>query len=595
MARPNIPLALLLLVIVAIAVVTLFPGTAQGPSFAASLWFRLLGALVLAATVAGLARSASHKRISSLLAHFGLLLILLGAGLETQGREILASLSEGEDISSYQISGREYPLGFNLALCRALDQASLVRINHGPEQTVAPSRPIHTRGWLLLQEGCEQVATTKCLVLAGPDAETIIAAPGQRVDLPGSGHAVIFDQEVFTAPDTLFPFRVFERDREKARATLSRQGIFPPTIKLGLALIRFELDYDGVSHFRLVRRPGAVFAFLGFALVLIALATGTVATASPLKPHPQDQGAAPCRPSWPVFLPLVGLVAFALLSVLIQGRSPVGLELRLAWLAATLYLLALGICTVSLWQSRRGFRSGGYVLFGLGLAAHFLAFLLRWSLSGHLPLASKFEALLGASLATSAVSYLLVTRRHDLSVALISLPFALALLILGLANPGTGIQPLPKVLDSPLFAVHVILALVGYAVLIVNAALALRGLLASLAKGRLKASMPSGKDTQVCPYLVLARRLVPWGLLLLGAGLASGSVWALLAWGNWWSWDPKENAALVTWLSYLAYCHSGRWKREPGPGDAIYLISALVLVALTFLGVNLLRRGLHVY
>jgi len=93
----------------------------------------------------------------------------------------------------------------------------------------------------------------------------------------------------------------------------------------------------------------------------------------------------------------------------------------------------------------------------------------------------------------------------------------------------------------------------------------------------------------------LARQLVPYGLLFLGAGIGLGAVWAMYSWGNWWGWDPKENGALVTWLGYVAYLHSPARKRTPGKHDAVFLIAAYVLLVLTFLGVNLLRRGLHAY
>ncbi len=35
-----------------------------------------------------------------------------------------------------------------------------------------------------------------------------------------------------------------------------------------------------------------------------------------------------------------------------------------------------------------------------------------------------------------------------------------------------------------------------------------------------------------------------------------GAVWANEAWGSYWSWDPKETWALITWLVYSFYLHT---------------------------------------
>ena len=78
-------------------------------------------------------------------------------------------------------------------------------------------------------------------------------------------------------------------------------------------------------------------------------------------------------------------------------------------------------------------------------------------------------------------------------------------------------------------------------------------------------------------------------------GLVFGAVWAETSWGRYWSWDPKETWAFITWVIYGIYLHgrySGRWSKEMAA--SIALIGFLVTI-FTYLGVNLLFPGLHSY
>ena len=45
------------------------------------------------------------------------------------------------------------------------------------------------------------------------------------------------------------------------------------------------------------------------------------------------------------------------------------------------------------------------------------------------------------------------------------------------------------------------------------------------------------------------------GIPFLTAGLFMGAFWAQEAWANYWGWDSKENAALISWLVYVIYIH----------------------------------------
>ena len=93
----------------------------------------------------------------------------------------------------------------------------------------------------------------------------------------------------------------------------------------------------------------------------------------------------------------------------------------------------------------------------------------------------------------------------------------------------------------------------------------------------------------------LAYRCLGAGFALLTAGLISGAVWANEAWGSYWSWDPKETWALITWLVYATYLHSrlvaGKSKKEVATVGAL----GFIVVWVCYVGVNLWGVGLHSY
>ena len=74
-----------------------------------------------------------------------------------------------------------------------------------------------------------------------------------------------------------------------------------------------------------------------------------------------------------------------------------------------------------------------------------------------------------------------------------------------------------------------------------------------------------------------------------------GAIWANIAWGQYWSWDPKETAALVTWLIYGAYLHARVTAGWKGTKAAWVAIIGLATFWFNFVGINLLVSGLHSY
>jgi cytochrome c-type biogenesis protein CcsB len=93
----------------------------------------------------------------------------------------------------------------------------------------------------------------------------------------------------------------------------------------------------------------------------------------------------------------------------------------------------------------------------------------------------------------------------------------------------------------------------------------------------------------------ISYRIIGLGFPLLTIGIIAGGVWANEAWGSYWSWDPKETWALITWLVFAAYLHSRITRGWQGRKPAILAAAGFVVVWICYLGVNLLGKGLHSY
>jgi cytochrome c-type biogenesis protein CcsB len=93
----------------------------------------------------------------------------------------------------------------------------------------------------------------------------------------------------------------------------------------------------------------------------------------------------------------------------------------------------------------------------------------------------------------------------------------------------------------------------------------------------------------------LSYRILGLGFPLLTIGILSGAVWANEAWGSYWSWDPKETWALLTWLVFAIYLHTRLTKGWQGKKPALIASLGFITVWICFLGVNLIGEGLHSY
>nr|ALO20884.1 heme attachment to plastid cytochrome c [Chlamydomonas nivalis] len=121
-------------------------------------------------------------------------------------------------------------------------------------------------------------------------------------------------------------------------------------------------------------------------------------------------------------------------------------------------------------------------------------------------------------------------------------------------------------------------------------------LLFSKSDKKKSALVPSkAKMTLAWNFDNLSYRVLGIGFPFLTIGILSGAVWANEAWGSYWSWDPKETWALLTWLIFAIYLHARITKGWQGKKPAIIASFGFLAIWICFLGVNLIGEGLHSY
>lgn len=101
-------------------------------------------------------------------------------------------------------------------------------------------------------------------------------------------------------------------------------------------------------------------------------------------------------------------------------------------------------------------------------------------------------------------------------------------------------------------------------------------------------------NPQLALFDDLTYRLILLGFPILAFGIITGAMWANHAWGTYWSWDPKETAALMSWLFYGAYLHTRVSMNIKGKTSAIVAVVGFIGIIFTYYGVNYLP-GLHSY
>ena len=159
-------------------------------------------------------------------------------------------------------------------------------------------------------------------------------------------------------------------------------------------------------------------------------------------------------------------------------------------------------------------------------------------------------------------------------------------IIVNIVKPDIHNKVLMPALQSPWFAPHVIIYMFSYAILGAVTLVAIYYL------------VKEKKIDDKQRLMHMTDNLVYVGTALITMGMLMGAIWAKEAWGHYWSWDPKETWAAITWLSYLIYIHY-RLKNSSSNTVSMYiLIFAFVMLQICWYGVNYLpsaQQSIHTY
>jgi len=205
---------------------------------------------------------------------------------------------------------------------------------------------------------------------------------------------------------------------------------------------------------------------------------------------------------------------------------------------------------------------------------------------GHGPFSNMYEFSVAFSWGVLA-AYLLVERRYHLrTIGLIALPIAFGLLLYATTIPAAAEPLVPALQNNLLLTVHVAVAIVAYGSFTVAFGASLLYLIQP-PQGR--RGLPRLEILDEVSY-----RAVVIGFPFLTLVLILGALWAEVAWGRYWGWDPKETASLVTWLIYGAYLHARVVRGWHGRRSAWLLMIGFAATLFTYFG-NLFFGGLHSY
>ena len=232
----------------------------------------------------------------------------------------------------------------------------------------------------------------------------------------------------------------------------------------------------------------------------------------------------------------------------------------------------------------------GHVLL-TGFLLHTATLIARGIGAGRLPLTNQYE--FATSFAWGICLCALIFLRRFRFQALGAFITPVIFLVIGYAAlQSKEVRGLMPALQSNWLAIHVSTAIISYGAFGVSCAVSAMFLL----RGRMRDSafwqqhIPEEEKLDLISY-----RAVSLGFLFLSFVIITGAIWAESAWGSYWSWDPKETWALITWFIYAAYLHLRISRGWRGKAAAIFAVVGFICVIFTYIGVNTLLPGIHSY
>ncbi|MDH4231121.1 MAG: cytochrome c biogenesis protein CcsA [Nitrospirota bacterium] len=197
---------------------------------------------------------------------------------------------------------------------------------------------------------------------------------------------------------------------------------------------------------------------------------------------------------------------------------------------------------------------------------------------GRLPLTGPHDTLFFLSLSFMLfgipVSFSLKNRQRFLNpVTAVTVCF---MFLAMLARPHSF--PLPPVLKTFWFEVHVAFSFFSYALFGLAAVLGVLYLLSG------------EEETEILQY-----KMILVGYFLFSVAMIFGGIWAYYAWGTYWLWTPKEVWTVILWLFYSFYLHARLRQWWSGRPAAVLGIAGFGVVLFTYLGVSLLMKSSHTF
>jgi cytochrome c-type biogenesis protein CcsB len=241
-----------------------------------------------------------------------------------------------------------------------------------------------------------------------------------------------------------------------------------------------------------------------------------------------------------------------------------------------------------------------------------ITLLSRWIGEGYFPLSNLYESLIFLSWGISSVHLFVEQKTKSRLIGSITSPILFFLSGFSSLTLPVDMQkalPLVPSLQSNWLMMHVSMMMVSYSTLILGSLLSILYLALTFFNSKkpfsflsntknnisLNTSINTSKISILETVDIWSYRIIGLGFPFLTIGIISGAVWANEAWGSYWSWDPKETWALITWLVFAVYLHSRLLKGWQGEKAAIVGSFGFFVIWICYLGVNFLGKGLHSY
>ncbi len=222
----------------------------------------------------------------------------------------------------------------------------------------------------------------------------------------------------------------------------------------------------------------------------------------------------------------------------------------------------------------------------------------RWIKANYFPISNLFESLIFLCTMLLLLSLFIEKKSNNKLITPIVSPIIFLLNFFAnfiLPNSLQQISPLVPSLQSDWLMFHVSTMILSYATLIIGSLLAILYLILNFFSQKENLKLAYSKSLILENIDNFSYRIIGIGFPLLTLGIIAGAVWANEAWGNYWSWDPKETWALITWLIFATYLHARiikKWEKEKA---ALIASFGFFIIWLCYLGVNFLSKGLHSY